>query len=83
MAHEGEPVLSDIPCNSGYYFSSVIGYGETFFIDPIEEKCEALSIMFKHQFGKEVTFTDKQAESVCIFKISSTDFKGKRKPKPE
>jgi nitroimidazol reductase NimA-like FMN-containing flavoprotein (pyridoxamine 5'-phosphate oxidase superfamily) len=83
MAHEGEPALSETPCNSGYYFSSVIGYGDTFFIDIVEEKREALSILYMHQFGKEVIFTEKQAENVCVFKISSTDFKGKRKLIPE
>ena len=82
MAHEGEPVSSDTPCNAGYYFSSVIGYGNAFFIDTIEQKCEALSIMFKHQLEKEVVFTASQTENICVFKIISTDFKGKRKPKP-
>jgi len=82
MAHEGEPVHADTPCNSGYYFSSVIGYGDVFFIDNLEEKCEALSVLCKHQFGKEVVFTTGQAESVCVFKINSIDFQGKRKPKP-
>jgi nitroimidazol reductase NimA-like FMN-containing flavoprotein (pyridoxamine 5'-phosphate oxidase superfamily) len=81
MAYEGEPVHSDIPCNSGYYFASVIGYGDIVFIDDIDKKCEALSIMFKHQTGKEVTFTAGQTENVCIYKIISSDFTGKRKPK--
>ena len=81
MAHEGEPLHSDTPCNSGYYFASVIGTGNVIFIDGADEKCEALSIMFQHQSGKEVTFTPEQAEKICVFKIVSSDFSGKRKPK--
>jgi len=82
MAYEGEPVHSDTPCNSGYYFASVIGYGNAIFIDDTDKKCEALSIMFKHQSGKEVVFTAGQAGNICVFKIISSDFTGKRKPKP-
>ena len=82
MAYEGEPVHSDTPCNSGYYIASVIGYGITIFIDDADKKCEALSIMFKHQTGKEVTFTASHVENICVFKVISSDFTGKRKPTP-
>jgi len=46
------------------------------------KKCEALSIMFEHQSGREVVFTSGQAENICVFKIISSDFTGKRKIKP-
>ena len=82
MAFEGEPAHAETPCNSGYYFASIIGYGDVVFIDDPDTKCEALSIMFKHQTGKEVIFTVGQTENVCVFKISSLDFTGKRKQKP-
>jgi len=83
IAYEGEPVFAEIPCNSGYYFASIIGNGEVVFIDDINKKCEALSIMFKHQSGREIAFTACQTENICVFKIISSDFTGKRKPKPE
>ena len=82
MAHEGEPVQSDTPCNSGYYYSSIIGFGQVVFIEEVAEKCKALSFMFSHQFGSEVIFTDEQAQSVCVFKVVSKDFTGKKKPRP-
>ena len=82
MAYEGEPEHAETPCNYGYYYASVIGYGNVVFIDNIDKKCEALSIMFEHQFGKEVTFTANQVENICVFKIISSDFTGKRRPKP-
>lgn len=83
MASEGEPMFTDTPCNSGYYFASMIGYGEVFFIQDAVEKCEALSIMFKHQSGKEAVFTADQAKTVCVYKIVSAEFTGKRKPRPK
>jgi len=83
VAHEGEPVNSATPCNCGYYFASVIGNGEAVFIEADDEKNEALSVMFKHQTGREVAFNNEQIKSVCVFKIVSTDFTGKRKQKPD
>jgi nitroimidazol reductase NimA-like FMN-containing flavoprotein (pyridoxamine 5'-phosphate oxidase superfamily) len=82
MEYEGEPVHSENPCNSGYYFASVIGFGEVMFIEHTDEKNEALSIMFKHQSGRDITFTAGQIKSVCVFKIVSTEFTGKKKPQP-
>ncbi|MCL1965431.1 MAG: pyridoxamine 5'-phosphate oxidase family protein [Firmicutes bacterium] len=82
MSAEGEAVHSETPCNSGYYFSSVIGFGETVFIEDVGEKRDALSVMFRHQTGKDVSFNAEQAETVCVFKIVSADFTGKKKPRP-
>jgi len=82
MAHEGEPVHSETPCNSGYYYSSIIGFGQVVFVEDVVEKCKALSIMFSHQSGREVIFTDEQAQGVCVFKVVSKDFTGKQKPRP-
>ena len=76
---EGEPVQAEIPCNSGYYYSSVIGYGKVEFIEETEQKCEALSIMFAHQTGRWITFTEDQASTVCVYKIVSERFTAKRK----
>lgn len=77
---EGKPVYAETPCNSGYYYSSVIGFGKVEFIDDVESKCEALSKMFMHQAERNVEFTNKQADTVCVFKIVSSDFTGKQKP---
>ena len=82
MAHEGEPVQPETPCNSGYYYSSIIGFGQVVFVEDVAEKCKALSIMFSHQSGREVIFTAEQALSVCVFKVVSKDFTGKKKPRP-
>jgi len=82
MSVEGEPLFSDTPCKSGYFYASVIGFGEVVFIEGPEEKCEALSIIFNHQARMEKKFTAEQAAAVCVYKIVSSDFTGKRKPRP-
>jgi len=79
MSYEGEPVHPETPCNSSYYYASVIGFGEAVFIEDAGEKAIALSALVKHQTGRDVVFTAEQTTSVCVFKIISTDFTGKRK----
>ena len=78
---EGEPIYSETPCNSGYYYSSIVGNGTVEFIDEVNEKKHALNKMFLRQAGRNVEFTDEQAGTVCVFKIVSNNYFGKRKPK--
>jgi len=82
MSYEGEPIQPKNPCNSGYYYASVIGFGDAEFIDDMNEKCGTLSIIFEHQTGKFIPFSAEQVKTVCVFKISSTDFTGKKKFHP-
>lgn len=77
--NEGEALHAEIPCNSGYYYSSIIGNGSVEFVENSSEKSYALSKMFEHQTGKNVEFTKEQADTVCIFKIVSKDYTGKQK----
>ena len=80
MSNEGEPVFAaETPCDSGYYYSSVHGFGYVQFVEDIDEKRAALSLLMKHQAGLEVNFTPEQAASVCVFKVVSTEYIGKEK----
>lgn len=76
---EGEPIIAETPCNSGYYFSSIIGDGQIEFIEDINEKRQALAAMYEHQVGKRVEFTEKQTQAVLIYKLVSNSFVGKKK----
>lgn len=78
---EGEPLHVETPCNSGYYYSSIIGNGIVEFIEESAEKRYALQKIFEHQSGRNIEFTEQQAESVCVFKIISKDYTGKAKSK--
>ena len=80
ICREGEPVLAEkTPCNSGYYYASVHGFGEAVFIEDSPEKCAALTLLMKHQANLEVGFTPAQAENVCVFKVTAESFTGKMK----
>jgi len=82
ISNEGEPVFAEkTPCNSGYCFSGVHGFGNAQFIDDVDEKCFALKLLMKHQASMDVDFTPSQADNVCVFKVLSTSFTGKAKPR--
>jgi uncharacterized protein len=70
------------PCNSGYFYESVIGFGHVKFIGESGEKNAALALLMKHQTSQDFTFSEEQMNAVCVFKVVSADFTGKKKPKP-
>ena len=82
MMIEGELGLVENACSSGYFFESVIGFGQAEFVENVDEKCEALTELMRQQTNQEFVFTPEQAETVCIFKLVTKDFTGKKKPKP-
>ncbi len=77
--NEGELLRAEIPCNSGYSFSSIIGNGTVEWIEDSGEKREALKKIVAHQTGRDAEFTDGQSDLVCVFQIISTDYTAKRK----
>ena len=83
ISYEGESVHPENPCRSDYYYASVIGFGEAVFIEDTDEKCAALSVLYNHQTGRDAAFTEKQAKGVCVFKVVSTDYTGKKKPRKD
>ena len=83
ICNEGEPLFAEkMPCNSGYFFSCVHGFGHAQFIEDMDEKCFALTLLMKHQANLEIDFTPDRTAGVCVFKVSSTDFTGKLKGHP-
>lgn len=81
MCCEGEPVFArETPCNSGYYYSCVHGFGNAEFVTEPSEKCEALTAIVRQQAGFSPVFTEAQANGVCVYKVVTVDFTGKRKP---
>lgn len=80
IACEGEAEYAkENPCNSGYYYSSVQGFGIVEFVEDASEKCKALSLLMKHQANLDVTFSLEQAQPVCVYKVISDAFTGKQK----
>ena len=78
ISREGEAIKGDDVCKWGYSYSSVIGYGEAVFVDGDDEKCRALSSIVRRQSGLDVVFDRERAAGVCVFKVVSAEFTGKK-----
>ena len=78
---DGKPIEGEKPCDYGYEFKSIIGFGKIFFLETNDEKTNGLNILMRHQTGKEIeyNFTEDELSNVCVFKMSVEEFTGKQK----
>ena len=72
------PVQSDVPCNWGMRYRSVMGTGTAELVDGGEEKEEALRIIIKHYAGPASVFEAAKLNSVRIIKIRINSLTGKK-----
>jgi len=73
-------VESDIACGYSFRYASLIGSGRVTFVTGTEEKCRALNALMQHQTGTDRTFTfsDAEIERVLVYKLTVSEFSGKR-----
>jgi nitroimidazol reductase NimA-like FMN-containing flavoprotein (pyridoxamine 5'-phosphate oxidase superfamily) len=69
------------PCNYGYEFKSVIGFGKVTLLENIDEKINGLNRIMKQQTGKDIKydFSESELNRVVVFKMSVDEFTGKQK----
>ena len=65
MDCEHKLVVAEKACGYSYKFASVIGTGAITFLEG-KEKLNALSILMKHQTGKDFTFDEKMAKGITV-----------------
>ncbi len=80
MDCEHRLIEDDNACEYSYSFKSIIGSGKAEFVDEAEEKKKALTLLMKHQTGKDFSFDDKMAARVAVFKLVADSFTGKDHP---
>ena len=68
-----------IPCNYSCLYSSITGTGRASMVEDIEEKKLALSLITEHTAGRRFEFSDAQADSAAIIKLSADTFSAKEK----
>jgi hypothetical protein len=62
-------VSSDLACEWDIKYESVIGFGEAFFIENLEEKKEALKCIFKHYSKSSPVISEDEIRKVTIIGI--------------
>jgi nitroimidazol reductase NimA-like FMN-containing flavoprotein (pyridoxamine 5'-phosphate oxidase superfamily) len=69
------------PCDYGYAYRSVVGFGKITFIESKEGKTEALNHIMKHQTGKDDAchFDDAMLARVCVYKLVVDAWTGKER----
>jgi len=69
------------PCNYGYEFRSIIGFGKIIFLDTKDEKINGLNYLMKQLTEKDVKydFNENELNSVIVFKMTVDEFTGKQK----
>ncbi len=73
-----ELVESDKACGYFYRYASIIGNGKAQIVKDTSEKQKALSLLMKHQTGKDICFTEFEAGNVAIIKITVTQLSAKK-----
>ncbi len=68
MDCEHSLVEAEKPCGYSYQYCSIIGTGVVEFLEG-QDKLEALTLLMKHQTGKDFTFDEKMANSVAVFSV--------------
>ena len=69
-------VEADKACGYSYTYASVIGNGTAVFLEG-EGKKKALTLLMKHQTGKDFEFNDKQVAAVAAIKIEVENLSAK------
>lgn len=77
MDCEHKLIEAEIPCLYGFSYKSIIGNGIASIVEDMEEKKISLSLLMKHQTGKDFTFEEKHAKAVAVFKVEVTNFTAK------
>ena len=77
------PFESELPCQYGISYSSVMGRGTARIVEDVEEKKQAMSILMKTQTGKDFTFEDRLVSIVAVIRIDVDAYTAKHRPVPE
>ena len=77
------PFESELPCQYGLAYSSVMGKGIARIVDDVEEKKQAMTILMKTQTGKDFTFEDRLVSIVAVIRIDVEAYTAKHRPIPE
>jgi nitroimidazol reductase NimA-like FMN-containing flavoprotein (pyridoxamine 5'-phosphate oxidase superfamily) len=81
---EHQLTVGDTPCEYGYNFASIIGFGDAHFIGDEAEKTHALNLLMRHQTGedRDFDFAPAHLRAVTVFKVVLSSFTGKRRSLP-
>jgi len=76
---ENEVVKSEIACNWGMKYYSVIGFGKAHFVEDVNEKKEALDIIIqKYSDNGLFEYSQNTLNKTAVIKVEITELTGKK-----
>ena len=76
------PIEGRVACQYGMSYKSVMGRGLASLVTDVEEKEKAMSLLMKHQTGKDFTFDEKLVSIVNVIRIDVKEFTAKERKLP-
>ena len=77
------PFESELPCQYGLSYSSVMGKGTARIVEDVEEKKQAMTILMKTQTGKDFSFNERLVSMVAVIRVDVSEYTAKHRPIPE
>lgn len=71
----------EVPCMYGSTFASVIGRGVAEIVTDEQEKIKGLSLLMKHQTGRNFEINSQMAATVAVIRVTLNEFTAKSRPK--
>lgn len=76
------PFAGPKPCQYGVGYYSLMGFGNAYVVEDVEEKMKALTILMKTQSGKDFTFNEGLVSVVSVMRIDCDSYTAKHRPLP-
>ncbi len=77
------PFEGEIACQCGLSYCAVSGRGRAVIVEDAEQKMEDMSILMKHQTGREFPFNERLVSIVAVIRLEVTEYTAKHRPVPE
>jgi nitroimidazol reductase NimA-like FMN-containing flavoprotein (pyridoxamine 5'-phosphate oxidase superfamily) len=77
-------ITAEIPCQYGYAFKSVVGFGEITIIEKVDARVDALNRIMSHQTGDATVhrFPEEALTNIAVYRLTVKEFTGKGKEFP-
>ena len=72
-----ELMYSDIACDNGATYSSVMARGNVTLLEDPAEKVKGLKALMKLQTGRDFEISEKMTNAVSVFKVNVTEYSAK------
>lgn len=77
-----QPFEGRVACQYGMAYKSVMGRGIATLVEDTKEKEKAMSVLMKHQTGKDFSFDEKLVSIVNVIRIDVREFTAKERKLP-